>query len=441
MALRLRVVSDHRRSLGDRGNIVFGVGGGTIGRSADNDWVLPDPQRYVSAHHARVSFRQGNYFLEDLSTNGAFANDGDVAIGKIGPHKLQNGDLIRFGDYQVSVALEAEGGADAPTAPHTDSVAVPTSINALRTIGRAAQTDIGASLDLDALLIPDASGGESAPPPPAPAPRIAAEATAPSGSDSANQSGGFRPVNAWGQAVARIPRPDARTDDEPEPDEEVIARRIARLAKAAGKDPRSGASAPALYDVQSGLQAFCRGAGIDAEKLPADAQTRMMHLVGQLFREAFVGLKDLERARNEIRNRFRIEIPQVADDPRPSLARMGVEELLVEILHQHETRRLDAVQWLREQTASGKDHENAISQAMQEAFVEFVGRLDPAELEARFERAARRGKLRTGGKVQAWELYADFYRNLVEKPAEHMPHTFVEAFSLAYREYLKKKPG
>jgi len=37
MALRLRVVSDHRRSLGDRGSIVFGVGGGTIGRSADND--------------------------------------------------------------------------------------------------------------------------------------------------------------------------------------------------------------------------------------------------------------------------------------------------------------------------------------------------------------------------------------------------------------------
>ncbi len=165
MALRLRVVSDHRRSLGDRGNIVFGVGGGTIGRSADNDWVLPDPQRYVSAHHARVSFRQGSYFLEDLSTNGAFANDGDVAIGKLGPHKLQNGDLIRFGDYQVSVVLEADGAAETPAAaPQTDSVAVPTSINALRTVGRAAQTDIGASLDLDALLIPDASApAENAP--------------------------------------------------------------------------------------------------------------------------------------------------------------------------------------------------------------------------------------------------------------------------------------
>ena len=443
MALRLRVVSDHRRSLGDRGSIVFGVGGGTIGRSADNDWVLPDPMRYVSAHHARVSFRQGAYFLEDLSTNGAFVNDGDIALHKLGAHRLANGDLLRLGEYQISVVLEAEAPAEPAAPPSTDQVAVPTSIHGLRSIGRAAQTDIGASLDLDALLIPDPAVGIEGLPA-----RVAAQAD-PGTGDSANQSGGFRPVNAYGQAVARVVRPlESRAEPETEPDEAVIARRIARLAKAASKaaskDVRNNTpnvvSAPALYDVQSGLQAFCRGAGIDAEKLPADAQTRMMHLVGQLFREAFVGMKDLERSRNEIRNLYRIEIQQDADDPRPSLARMGVEELLIEILHQHETRRLDAVQWLREQMTTSKDHENAVMQAMQEAFVEFLGRLDPAELEARFERAARRGKLRSGGKAQAWELYADFYRNLVEKPAEHMPHTFVEAFSLAYREFLKKKP-
>ncbi len=445
MALNLRVVSDHRRSLGDRSSIVFGVGGGTIGRSADNDWVLPDPLRYVSAHHVRVSFRQGHYFLEDLSTNGAFVNDSDIALHKLGPHKLQNGDLLRFGDYQVSVALEADASAET-AAPGTDSIAVPTSIRGLRTVGRAAQTDIGASLDLDQLLIPEGL------PESAPARAMAQGASFPrgptgevgrdAGPDLA-QSGGYRPVNAYGQAVARAPRPvEAPSEPELEPDDEAVARRIARLARAAGKDPRNGsASAPALYDVQTGLQAFCRGAGIDAEKLPADAQTRLMHLVGQLFREAFVGLKDLERSRNEIRNRFRIEIQQDADDPRPSLARMAVEDLLVAILHQHETRRLDAVQWLREQMSTAKDHENGVAQAMQEAFVEFVGRLDPAELEARFERAARRGKLNPGGKAQAWELYADFYRNLVEKPAEHMPHTFVEAFSIAYRESLKKKPG
>src|SRR5262249_3402866 len=153
-----------------------------------------------------------------------------------------------------------------------------------RTVGRSAQTDIGASLDLDALLIPDPGlTADSAPQRVVAQVEVPAAVAAPSTSDSANQSGGFRPVHAYGQAVAPIPRPDTRTEDQAEPDDEVIARRIARLAKAAGKDPRNGASAPALYDVQSGLQAFCRGAGIDTERLPADAQTRMMHLVGQLF--------------------------------------------------------------------------------------------------------------------------------------------------------------
>src|SRR5919201_159996 len=75
MTLRLRIVSDHRRLLGDRSSIAFSIEGGTIGRSADNDWVLPDPLRYVSAHHARVEYRDGNFYLEDLSTNGVFVND------------------------------------------------------------------------------------------------------------------------------------------------------------------------------------------------------------------------------------------------------------------------------------------------------------------------------------------------------------------------------
>src|SRR5262249_33899913 len=140
MALRLRVVSDHRRSLGDRCNIVFGVGGGTIGRSADNDWVLPDALRYVSAHHARISFRQGAYFLEDVSTNGVYINDGEKPLGRQSPHKLQNGDLLRFGDYQVSVVLENDYPAEPVAASGLSGpVPVPTSIHALRTVGRNAQ--------------------------------------------------------------------------------------------------------------------------------------------------------------------------------------------------------------------------------------------------------------------------------------------------------------
>jgi type VI secretion system protein len=289
----------------------------------------------------------------------------------------------------------------------------------LHPIGRAAQTDIGAMLDLEELLVSDVG------------------------------SGSFQPVNAYGQSISSGPMATAASAASaaalkpvpvPDPSEDSLARRIARLAKAAGRDSR-GVASPALYDVHSGLQAFCRGAGIDPEKLPPEAQTRLLHLVGQLVREALVGLKDLQRSRGEIRDRFRIEMPPPEpDDPRPSLGRSTVDELLLELLVQHESRSIDAVQWLREAVDEGKSHEQATALAIRAAFIEFLDRLDPAELEARFERAARRGKARSADKAQYWELFTTFYRNLIEMPADHLPHTFVEAFATAYREAVKKKP-
>ncbi|HXR92933.1 MAG TPA: type VI secretion system-associated FHA domain protein TagH [Steroidobacteraceae bacterium] len=432
MTLRLRVVSDHRRLLGDRSTMVFGFDGGTLGRSADNDWVLPDPLRYVSAHHGRVQYRDGQFFLEDLSTNGIFLNDEELPVSKRFPggYRMQNGDIIRVGEYHIVVAVEASEATAAP-AP-SEAPAVPTSIHALHTLGRAAQTDIGAMLNLDELLLPDASPSDNFRPVDAYGVPVRSAASAAS---PAAARGAATPAVA--QAVAAEPAGAPDIDLE----SEAVARRIARLARAAGRDPRNGASAPALYDVQTGLQAFCRGAGVDGDKLSPDAQTRMLHLAGQLFREALVGFKELERARHEVRNRFRVELTQPEpDDPRPSLARLTVDELMLELLQQHESRRLDAVQWLREAVAEAKTHENASSAAMRAAFIEFLDRLDPSELEARFERAARRGKAKSADKAQYWELFTTFYRNLIEMPADHLPHTFIEAFATAYRDFFKQTP-
>jgi type VI secretion system protein len=433
MTLRLRIVSDQRRLLGDRSSITFTVDGGNIGRSADNDWVLPDPVRYVSAHHARVEYRDGHFFLEDLSTNGVFVNDDERPLAKAKPmgHQLTTGDVIRMGDYHIVASVDAQ--AEQLSKADTGAGQVPTSIHGLRTLGRtSAQTDIGAMLNLDDLLVPESP-----------------------------QAPSFHPVNAYGQAVAQIPMPApavtrpivpaspvtpvAAPTPAPviaaptlTPEDEAIERRIARLARAAARDPKNGASPAALYDMHSGLQAFCRGAGVEVERLPPDAQTRLLHLAGQLFREALVGLKELDRSRNDTRNRFRIEIPVEPDDPRPSLARTAVEDLVIDLFAQHESRRLDAVGWLRESIAEGKNHELAAAKATRAAFVEFLDRLDPAELEARFERAARRGKARSADKAQYWELFTTFYRNLIEMPEDHLPHTFVEAFAAAYKEYVKK---
>jgi type VI secretion system FHA domain protein len=426
MTLRLRVVSDHRRSLADRSTVVFSVEGGTIGRSADNDWVLPDPMRYVSAHHARVQFREGHFYLQDVSTNGVYVNDDMEPLAKRGSsgYRLVNGDVLRIGEYHIVAALESQRAA-AAAAEDPAAAAVPTSIHALRSLEHAPDRDIGAILNLDELLVPEPRRNP------------------------------VLPVNAYGQAVDSAPVRALAEDEvplsngEPEPPAEHAAatdpeaaahgERMARLAEAVAREPRNGNGALALADVHSGLDAFCRGAGIDTQRLPADAQTRLLHLAGRVLRETLVGLKDLERTRANTRNRYRIEMPaREQDDPRPSLADSMVEDLLVDLFVQHENRRLDSVQWLRELVGEAKLHENACAQATRAAFVEFLDRLDPAELEARFERAARRGKARSADKAQYWELFVSFYRNLIEMPADHLPHTFVEAFGSAYREAMKK---
>ena len=421
--LRLRIVSDQRRMLADRSSTVFSVEGGTIGRSADNDWVLPDPLRYLSAHHARVQFREGHFYLQDVSTNGTYVNDDMEPLAKRGSsgYRLADGDVLRMGHYHILAAVEARRAEPEALA------AVPTNIQALRPVSRL-DRDIGAALNLDDLLQPP---GEPEPEP-------------------------VLPVGAFGQAVDSgrvhaLARAQAHTEAASGPhaalasaehSAESVSQRMARLAEAVARDAKHSTGSIALEDIRSGLDAFCRGAGIAVETLPAEAQGRLLHLAGRLFREAFVGLKDLDRTRRETRNRYRIESPaHEADDPRPSLSDSMVEDLMVALFLQHEGRRLDSVQWLRETVGEAKQHEHAIAQATRAAFVEFLDRLDPAELEARFERAARRGKARSADRAQYWELFTTFYRNLIEMPADHLPHTFVEAFAAAYREALKKPTG
>ena len=74
MAIKLRIISDQYRDLGEHRSRVFGVNGGTIGRAPDNDWILPDPKRVLSGHHCEIEYRSGVFWLKDTSTNGVYVN-------------------------------------------------------------------------------------------------------------------------------------------------------------------------------------------------------------------------------------------------------------------------------------------------------------------------------------------------------------------------------
>ena len=124
----------------------------------------------------------------------------------------------------------------------------------------------------------------------------------------------------------RTPAPGAAPAERSAPPQQVtsesISQRMARLAEAVGREPKLGRRAPSRSRTCArGWRPSAAAPGIAPDSLPAEAQARLLHLAGRLVREAFVGLKDLERTRSETRNRYRIETaPPEPDDPRPSLA-------------------------------------------------------------------------------------------------------------------------
>ena len=162
MALKLRVISDHYKALGKRSSRLFGVTGGRIGRATDNDWVLPDPERYVSSHHCKIDFRSGAWVLEDTSTNGVFINGADTPASVDGVYSLQDGDRLRLGDYEILVSIDerndfpADATGQIPIPPRAPRV--PPRVPAV------SFDDLGEALDITDLLSDSAVGDSLAMP-------------------------------------------------------------------------------------------------------------------------------------------------------------------------------------------------------------------------------------------------------------------------------------
>jgi type VI secretion system FHA domain protein len=108
MSLTLEVVGEKAARMGGAVRKTF-TAGGTIGRLPDNDWILPD--QYISGHHARISFANGVFTIEDTSTNGVFINSPQNRLTRKKAYPLRNGDTVFIDDYEVRVTVAAEPAA------------------------------------------------------------------------------------------------------------------------------------------------------------------------------------------------------------------------------------------------------------------------------------------------------------------------------------------
>ena len=417
MTLRLSVVSEHGIRLGQNSTKVFGVHGGTIGRSTDNAWILPDPERYLSGKHVRVDFRAGAYVLVDTSSNGTYINGSQVPLGKYHDYTLKDGDYVRLGEYELLVSIDKSN--DFP--PDESAIVAYDGQSGSSAVKKSTANDLGADLDLSQLLEP---------------------------SDRLDADSGVRPRNAYGQSVSTERDGGSINPENSGTPWHMLTRPIKLDGKgadlpalaASGLASAPRAPAPALYDgdFDPGLAAFCRGAGIEPRNISSEARATALQLAGQMLREAVLGLMDLNQNGNEFRNRFRMSAPAAPEGPESPLNfSRGVDEALVRLLSTLSTRA-GSVEAIRYNFRELKAQNVSTLAASRAAFEDFLGRMDPKELEERFERATKRGVFGSQNKGKYWDLYSEMYAGLTQRPPDGFPHAYTEAFTKAYEAKLRK---
>ncbi len=394
MALRLKIVSEHRDLVGDDAEREFGESGGTIGRALENDWILPDPDRYISGRHATIDYKGGIYYLLDTSSNGVYINDDVEPIGKGNPRRLFDGDRVRMGDFEITVAVDSGESLVMPLEEEKPSVA-PDNIE------QFVDEDVLASGI--ALLEEEAITGEKE------------FQNALFGEEEENEA---------------VEEPSVKVSLESTPD----------AAPAANDDTPVRVSSGAADAVAEDLfGAFLDGLGISLEDLHASVDRQeMMMTAGVVLRETVDGIINLLMSRSNLKNAFRLE--QTTVMPRqnnPLKFSVGSAELLKQLLIGGEGEYLGARDAVREACRDLLNHQNAFLDAMNSAFIEFADRFDPDELKDGFDRTLSSSKLTAFmNKSKYWDLYRDLYPIITEKGGGRFPQMFGEEFVRAYERQV-----
>ena len=446
MALCLTITSYHKITPGQCPEMRLETGAITLGRAADNDWVLPDPERLVSARHCVIQFKDGRYFLTDDSTNGVELVRAGIRLRRGNSEQLLDGEVIRIGEYEIQAridanlpgALEGEPQVHSFEALMANQVAAP-AVPAPPISGAPAAFLQGASNHDTLPDLFDFLGPSSVPPvsqpdhvpaqqhdfrPPTPvvAPAPAAGPAGP----------GMIPAdsNLFGSAPAPVQTPAPTAPPAPA----VPAAPVQPAAGAPVAAPAPAASSDAL------LQAFLRGAGIEHLRIDAADAAPQMEAIGQSYRLMVEGLIDVLRARSSLKGEFRMQQTTIAPvQNNPLKFAPNADEALLLLLRHGNQAFMAPDQAVRESFDDVRAHQLAVMAGVQAAIKHLLACFQPARLEQRLAPAAGLAKL-FGGSRQAhcWQQFTELYGQISREAEDDFQELFGREFSRAYEAHSSR---
>jgi type VI secretion system protein ImpI len=429
--LALQVTGQKAAMLGANASKLFDQRGGSVGRSPDADWTLPDPERFISGQHFIVRCMNNAFYLEDVSTNGVFLNGRPERVSDRGDAVILNtGDRITIGDYEMVVSLVSEvPEAAVPASSRPPEPAAPQ--------GPANPPPLaGTPVDpLDLLGRP---------------PPVAPERPATYSDHSPGVSQHFTP-----------PGTAAEPGDAAIPDDWELTGHAAPAP-----DPSATTSTPALpsggsapFQIPDDDDIF--GSMVPGGPLPAltpvpapqpqpsaapvpDARAES-HSTGpladdRLMRLIIQGLMDVLRSRADIKSQFRVPVTTLKPvENNPLKFSVTVDDAMQHLFGSVKPGFMTPEAAVEEGLMDIKAHQLAVMAGMRAAFGKMLERFNPERLEKQFSEVAKSGSLISmKGKGRYWDLYRDTFGELTRDSDENFNRLFGEAFAEAYEQQMQK---
>jgi predicted component of type VI protein secretion system len=355
----------------------FDERGGTVGRSDNATFTLPDPERLISRVQAQILFRDEGYWIENVSrANSTLHNGRPLSAGM--RILLREGDELRIGGYTLVAAFES--GETSATILRGRTVIMPP---------KGPPTRPGAA------------------PVPLEIPSSPAE------------------VSQSFQAPAvspRLPRavPLEVSLDQPSSSPSVT--------------PQTNSCDQSLW------HGFQEGAGIELP-LPNGLSPEFLRGVGALLRVAIEGIHRLvtmrATAKDEMHtDRTQIQIQTHGNNPLKLApdAIVALEQLLLPPAGGY----LPGATALRETMIDLQSHQIGTTAGMRSALEAVLDRFDPPKVEALLTTGSVFESLMpTHRRARLWELYLEHYRSVREDAQEDFQRLFGEAFRQAYEAQVR----
>ncbi len=415
MTLRLSIENVDR--LPDGGPIRIEVKGRglDLGRNSHLDWSLPDPSRSISGKHCEIRYREGGYWLHDVSTNGTFVNGAEYRLDA--PHLLRDGDRLGIGPYIIAVSVE-EGGRRAPAAAAEASFD-PGLADVWAPVGEAAAPEIGASRQTAQTrdAPPDFLDFASFLEPPKLAPGPAAQAR--------------RDEDDWLNATPSAP------SSAPEP--RAPEARIPAPARPAAADPPPGRSSLKEPQAEGArareiVERIARAAGVPERVFSSRNPDEIADEIGAVLRMTTENLAQMLASRAEsislMRSSNRTMIRAVENNPL-KFASSPAEAL--GLMFGPRTRNyLDAQTTIEQSFADLKTHQILIFGAMQGALDALFEDLAPDRIDHSVEAEHGLGALISSRKAKLWDIYVERWRTKTKRSDGRLLEAFTALFARAY---------